>query len=99
MLVWVCVLCIALNAMTIKAFYSILFYSILHYMRQVRLTRSVSQALIPVPAYKNNHGWKSLHTYTSIWNDIPHHIITLPSTTYLKNTYKLHLLNTYTRTL
>ena len=54
------------------------------------LTRSVSQALIPFPAYKNNYARKSFsHTYTKIWNDIPHHIRTLLYTTLLKNTYKL----------
>ena len=68
-----------------------------HNMRQVRLTRSVSQALIPVPPYKNNYGRKSfLYTCTKIWNDIPYHIWTLPSTTYFKKMYKLDLLNTYT---
>jgi len=71
----------------------------LYNMRPVRLTRSVSQALIPVPPYRNNYGQKSFfYTYTKIWNDIPHHIRKIPSITCLKKAYKLFLLNSYTCT-
>lgn len=70
-----------------------------HNMRPVRLTRSVTQALMPVPPYKNNYGQKSFfHAYTKTWNDIPHHIRAIPSITYFKKAYKLCLLNSYTCT-
>jgi hypothetical protein len=66
-----------------------------HNMPQVRVTRSVSMALHPVPAYNNGYGQRSFtHTFTKVWNGIPHHIRALQSITQFKKAYKLLLLNT-----
>ena len=68
-----------------------------HNMPQVRVTRSVSMALHPVPAFNNGYGQRSfIHTFTKVWNGIPHHIRVLQSITQFKKAYKLLLLNTYT---
>ena len=68
-----------------------------HNMPQVRVTRSVSMALHPLPAYNNGYGQRSfIHNFTKVWNGIPHHIRVLQSITQFKKAYKLLLLNTYT---
>ena len=68
-----------------------------HNMPQVRVTRSVSMALHPVPAGNNGYGQRSFtHTFTKVWNGIPHHIRALQSITQFKKAYKLLLLTTYT---
>ena len=68
-----------------------------HNMPQVRFTRSVSMALHPVPAFNNGYGQRSfIHTFTKVWNGIPHHIRVLQSITQFKKAYKLLLLTTYT---
>ena len=67
-----------------------------HNMPQVRVTKSVSMALHPVPAFNNGYGQRSfIHTFTKVWNGIPHHIRVLQSITQFKKAYKL-LLHTYT---
>ena len=68
-----------------------------HNVPQVRVTRSVSMALQPVPAYNNGYGQRSfIHTFTKVWNGIPHHIRALQSITQFKKADKLLLFNTYT---
>ena len=68
-----------------------------HNMPKVRVTRSVSMALHPVPAFNNGYGQRSfIHTFTKVWNGIPHHIRVVQSITQFKKAYKLLLLNTYT---
>ena len=70
-----------------------------HNMPQVRVTRSVSMALHRVPTFNNVYGQRSsIHTFTKVWNGIPHHIRVLQSITQFKKAYKLLLLNTYTNT-
>jgi hypothetical protein len=68
-----------------------------HNMPQVRVTRSVSMAPHPVPAFNNGYGQRSfIHNFTKVWNGIPHHIRVLQSITQFKKAYKLLLLTTYT---
>lgn len=61
--------------------------------RQERITRSISLALNPVPAYKNNYGQRSFfHTYTKIWNEIPYHIRAITSISHFKQAFKINLM-------
>jgi hypothetical protein len=56
-----------------------------HNMPQVRVTRSVSMALHPVPAFNSGYGQRSfIHTFTKVWNGIPNHIRVLQSITQFK---------------
>ena len=56
-----------------------------HNMPQVQVTRSVSMALHPVPAYNNSYGQRSfIHSLTKVWNGIPYHIRALQSITQFK---------------
>lgn len=57
-------------------------------IHQVQTTRSVTQLLLSVPAFRGTYGQRSnFHTYSRIWNDIPYYIRTTPSITNFKKAY------------
>lgn len=56
-----------------------------------RITRSCSQELLPVPAFKNNPGQKSFfHNSTNVWHTIPFHIRTVSSHTQFRLTGRFY---------
>ena len=66
---------------------------------QTRTTRSVTQDLIPVPAYRNNFGLKSfIRTSVMTWNETPHHIRSASSLTQFKKLHTYFLITNQTCT-
>lgn len=97
-----------INSLTIKLFYQLktnslppIINSLLptRNVTQTRTTRSVTQDLIPIPAYRNNFGLKSfIRTSVMTWNEIPLHIRSATSITQFKRLYTYLLITNQTCT-
>lgn len=61
-----------------------------------RTTRSVTNGLVPLPAFRNCYGQRSFfYVLTKAWNEIPQHIRTITSIRLFKITFARHLMNRY----
>ena len=65
--------------------------------RSERITRSATNGLLPLPAFRNCYGQRSFfYVLTKVWNDIPQHIRTLTSITSFKLTFARYLMERFT---
>lgn len=64
--------------------------------RSERTTRSFTNGLLPLPAFRNCYGQRSFfHVLTKTWNEIPQHIRTITSRRLFKITFARHLMDRY----